>query len=86
MNCRQFAPRNSESGPARLAASRNENRIESDAEQATDGPLGESEHEEPDEVQDDQQVDRPDPADEFAKVQGAPPWVIAHGRAGAAQG
>ena len=72
------------SGEARRQQEREQDR--EDAEQAPDGPLGESEHEEPDEVQDDQQVDRPDPADEFAKFQGAPPWVIAHGRAGAAQG
>ena len=54
----QFAPRKSPSGSRRFAASRNENRIDSDAEQPADRPLDEAEHEEADEEQDEQQVDR----------------------------
>ena len=56
---------------ARLAAKQEREQHRADADQPADRALGKPEHEEPDEVQDDEQVDGSDPADELPEVHGS---------------
>ena len=68
MNCVQLLPRNSDSGSGEARGEQEREQDRQDAEQPADGALREPQHEEADEVQDDQQVDRPDPAEDFPEI------------------